>query len=195
MIGGPWLGVIAFIVIAIGLGWGLISLLQQQMNSTAHTNAAGEFNQDFDPDAIYTLKRGLVLGYLADGRIVLLPGRNDLPKGTPGRRAAVSVEELRDNPQDHTEHIGVAEAGTRVQFVEVIDDRNNQQTRVLVMTRLLSGPYARTTPVLGMHLESADTESEGTLYVPRADLFEIVEPKGGQVQSDIPAQPPSNEQP
>ncbi len=183
MFGGPWLGVIAFIVIAIGLGWGLISLLQQQLNSNAHSSAAGEFDHGFDPDAAYTLQRDLVLGYLADGRIVLLPGRNDLPKGTPGRRAAVSIQELRDNPQDHTEHIGVAEAGTRVRFVEVIDDLNNPQTRILVMTRLLNGPYARTTPVLGMHLESADTESEGTRYVPRADLFEVIEPGGGQVQS------------
>lgn len=195
MIGGPWLGLIVFIIIAIGLGWGLISLLQQQLSSNAHSSSTEQFDHGFNPDAIYTLKRDLVLGYLADGRIVLLPGRNDLPKSAPGRRSAVSVQEFRDNPQDHTEHIGVAEAGTRVQFVEVIDDRNNPQTRILVLTRLLTGPYAHTTPVVGMHLESADAESEQRRYVPRPELFEIVEPEAGPVQSEVPAPTQSNEQP
>ena len=193
MFGGPWLGIVVFVLIAIGLGWGLIQLLTGMTDQTRQTLSNGQLDHGFDPDTVYTLKQDLVLGYLADGRIVLLPGRGELPEDTPGRRMAVSVQELRDNPADHPDHIGVAEAGTRVQFVEVIDDRDNQQTRILVMTRLLTGPYARRTPVLGMHLESTDTESEQWRVVPRPDLFEIAETDPGQVQSTVPAPPPTDE--
>lgn len=186
MFGGPFLGVLVFIVIAIGLGWGLISLFQGMVDHTAQDISQGEFDHGFDPDVAYVLQRDLVLGYLADGRIVLLPGREDLPPGTPGKRSAVSIDELRNSPADHPEHIGIVTASTAVRFIEVIDDRDNQQTRVLVMTRLLNGPYARKTPVLGMHLESVDSESEGTRYVPRADLFVRVEVETGEVQSQTP---------
>jgi len=190
MFGGPWLGVLVFIVIAIGLGWGLISLLQQQLDSAAQSASQGQLDHDFAFDKAYQLKRDLMLGYLADGRIALLPGRSDLPRGAPGRRAAPSIDELRANPAQYPEHIGVVDAGTKLQFVELIDDRSNQQTRVLVMTRLLTGPYARQTPVLGMHLESTDTDEQADTkrYTPRRDLFELVETKASPVQSPAPPQ-------
>jgi hypothetical protein len=186
MFGGPWLGVIVFVIIAIGLGWGLISLLQQQLKTDSQSAHSGAFEHDFEPEQAYQLKRDLMLGYLADGRIVLLPGREDLPPGTTGRRTAPSIAEYRENPNNFPEHIGVVDAGTRVQFVEVIDDRSNPQTRILVMTRLLTGTYARETPVLGMHLESTDTDEEtgNKRYGPRSDLFEMIEEQASPVQSN-----------
>jgi len=193
MFGGPWLGVIVFIVIAIGLGWGLISVLQQQLDHAAQTASQAELDHAFDPGAAYLLKQDLMLGYLADGRIALLPGRDELPPDTPGKRSTASIDELRASPENYPDLIGVVEAGTKVQFVEVIDDRGNPQTRILVMTRLVSGTYARDTPVLGMHLESTDTDVEtgDTRYMPRSDLFEMIETKATPVQSPVP--PPRNE--
>ena len=187
MFGGPWLAVLVFIVIAIGLGWGLISLFQQQLSSDRQRGGSAELDHGFDLEVAYEVKRDLMLGYLADGRIVLLPGKHDLPSGTPGKRSAVSIEAFRKNPQGYPEHIGILDAGTKVQFTKVVDDLNNAQTRILVLVRLLSGPNARKTPVLGMHLESADTDEQtgAKRYVPRSDLFERVEAKRRQVQSDV----------
>ncbi|MFK7788577.1 MAG: hypothetical protein AB8C95_03645 [Phycisphaeraceae bacterium] len=186
MLGGPWLAVVVFIVVAIGMGWGLITLLQQQITGDRQRSETGQFEHDFDPDIDYELKRDMIIGYLADGRVVLLPGRNDLPSGTPGKRSAASVEELRSNPEDFPDLAGIVDAGTKLQFVEFIDDQANPQTRILVLTRLITGPYARKTPVLGMHLESVDTDEQTgeKRYVPRADLFGIVEAENGPVQSD-----------
>ncbi|MEM9111060.1 MAG: hypothetical protein AAGC72_13655 [Planctomycetota bacterium] len=185
MFGGPWLAVIVFMIIAIGLGWGFTQLLKGMTEQTRQALAAETLQHDFDPDTAYRTKRDLVLGYLADGRIVLLPGRDDLPAGTPNKRSAVSIDELRDTPDEYPDLIGILDTGTAVQFVEVIDEPDNPQTRILVMTRLLSGAYARKTPVLGMHLESADSgEGKGpTRYRPRGDLFEIVGAEGAAVQS------------
>lgn len=187
MLGGPWLAVLVFIVIAIGLGWGIISLFQQQLTSDRQRVGSAQLDHGFDPEVTYQLKRDLMLGYLADGRVALLPGRDDLPSGTPGRRSAASIEELRNNPQDYPDLAGIVGAGTTLRFVEVVDDRNNPQTRILVLTELTSGPYARQTPVLGMHLESVDTDEQtgATRYVPRSDLFDRVESVDGPVQSGL----------
>lgn len=189
MLGGPWLAVVVFIVIAIGLGWGLISLLQQQLAGDRQRIDIGQFDHGFDPDAVYTLKRDMIVGYLADGRIVLLPERDDLPSGTPGRRSAASVEDLRNNPDDFPDLAGVVQAGTAVRFTQVIDDRANPQTRILVLTELLNGPYARKDPILGMHLESVsrDEASGVRRYEPRDDLFEPIAAADGPVQSDVEA--------
>ncbi len=187
MLGGPWLAVIVFLVIAIGMGWALISIFQQQLTGDRQLNGSAELDHGFDFEVAYELKRDMMLGYLADGRVVLLPGRNDLPTDAPGKRSAASIEELRNAPQDYPDLAGIVEAETRVRFVEVVDDRNNPQTRILVLTELLTGPYARTTPVLGMHLESADTDEQTgqTRYEPRSDLFERIEAQSGPVQSEV----------
>lgn len=195
MFGGPWLAVLVFIVVAIGAGWGLISLFQQQLAGDRQRGEASQFDHGFALETTYELKRDMIVGYLADGRVVVLPERNDLPPGTPGKRSAASVEDLRDNPQDYPDLAGILTAGTELQFVEVINDRANAQTRLLVLMRVISGPYARKTPVLGMHLESVDTDEQTgeKRYVPRADLFRIIEADSGPVQSDVPATPPSDE--
>jgi hypothetical protein len=186
MFGGPWLAVVVFVVVAIGLGWGLISLFNQQLESDRRTQDASGFSHDFALHTAYTLNRDLLLGYMADGRVVLLPGRSDLPAGTPGRRSAVSLADYREKPADYPDLIGIVEADTRVQFVEIVEDPNNPQTRLLVTLRLLDGPYARQTPVLGMHLESVDNSGEGKRYTPRADLFTLVEATPSPIQSSAP---------
>ena len=189
MFGGPWLGVIAFVVVAVALGWGLISLLNAQLTHARHTLSQAELDHGFDPDIVYTLKHDLLLGYLADGRKTLLPGKDDLPRTAPGRHSAATISDFREHPEKYADLIGVVERNSKVRFVEVIDDRDNPQTRVLVMVEIIDGRYAQTRPVLGMHLESADIDKETGLkrYVPRGDLFEKVPTKASTVQS--PAQP------
>ena len=196
MFGGPFLGVFVFIVIAIGLGWGLISLFQGMVDHTAEVVDQSELDHGFDPDVAYVLKHDLVLGLRAGGDVVLVPFKNDLPRDAPGRYTWPTAQQYADNPSGYmASHglTGIVKAGTAVRFVEVIDDRDNQQTRILVLTRLLNGPYARKTPVLGMHLESVDSDAEATRYVPRADLFVRVEIETGPVQSQAP--PPTDESP
>ena len=185
MVGGPWLGVAVFLIIAVGLGWGLTKLFQSQLSQASQSLNEAELNHGFDPDTVYTLKRPLILGYLSDGRKTLFPAREDLPVNAPGRRSAARIAELRGSIDNFPDLIGVVNEQTRVRFVEVIDDRDNPQTRVMVMVRLLDGPYAQRAPVLGMHLESADTVEGGaeatTRYVPRPDLFQPRAP----VQSSV----------
>lgn len=185
MLGGPWLGVIAFVVVAVALGWGLISLFNMQLGQATHTMSMEELEHGFDPDVVYALKRDLLLGYTADGREVLFPGKNDLPQHAPGRRSSATIADYKANPSAFPDLIGVIERTTRVRFVEVIDDRDNPQTRVLLRVELIDGPFARARPVLGMHLESADTDPDTgeKRYVPRPDLFQPVGPAPGPVQS------------
>lgn len=194
MFGGPWLGVLVFIVIAIGLGWVLTKLFQGMTDQTRQTLAYEALDHAFDATRPYTLLQDMVLGMRAGGDVALVPFKDDLPREAPGRYTWPTAQQYAEDPAAYqASHalIGVVQAGTAVQFVEVIDDRDNAQTRVLVMTRLLSGPHARKTPVLGMHLESAQTDaaSDATRYVPRADLFEIVEAAGSPVQSDATQTP------
>lgn len=197
MFGGPWLGVIVFILIAVILGWGLTKLFQGMVSQTQQTMSADAFEHGFDATRAYMLKRDLVLGVRAGGDVALVPFKDDLPRSAPGRYAWPTAEDYAKDPMAfETSHglIGIVASGTHVQFVEVIDDRDNAQTRILVMTRLLTGPYARNTPVLGMHLESADIDEQTgrPRYVPRSDLFQAIETKTSPVQSQPPE--PSGEQ-
>lgn len=199
MFGGPWLGVLVFIVIAIGLGWGLTKLLQGMTEQTRQTLDAEQLIHGFDPDVAYVLKHDLLLGVRTGGDVVIVPFKDDMPRSAPGRYSWPTAKQYADDPGGHNEThdlVGIVEAGTKLQFVEVIEDIDNPQTRIFVRTRLLSGRYARKTPVLGMHLESADIDDEtgATRYVPRADLFEIFEVEDGQVQSDVPPTPPSDDE-
>lgn len=178
MFGGPLLGVAVFIIIAVALGWGLIKLLQMQLDQATHALGQDEQQSGFDPEAVYTLKRDLLLGYLSDGRVVLFPGRDDLPEDAPRRRSAPRIADVRDRPGDFPDLIGIVEHNTRVRFVEVIEDLGNAQTHVLLRVELVDGPHAtRSRPVLGMHLESVDTPEAGkpTRLIPRPDLFEAVQ--------------------
>lgn len=197
MFGGPWLGIIVFVVIAIGLGWGLTMLFRGMIDHTHQITSESDFDHGFDADKPYTLKRDLVLGFRVGGDdVALVPFKEDLPRGAPGRYTWPTATQFAEDPEGFKKShalIGAVAAGTQVQFVEVIDDRDNQQTRVLVMTRLLNGPYARKTAVLGLHLESVDSDAEATRYVPRPDLFEIVEIETGPVQSE--PEPPTDESP
>lgn len=181
MFGGPWLGVVAFIVVAIGLGWGLAAIFGQMLDQTSQTLSMQELDHGFDPDQTFVLKHDMLLGYQANGTPVLVPGRNDLPRYAPGRKQFPTIAQYQastDPKADYPDLRGVVERKTRVRFVDVTDDRNNAQTRVLVRVELLTGPYAAKTPVLGLHLESADTDEEtgAKRYVPHPDLFEPVEP-------------------
>lgn len=190
MFGGPWLGVLVFIVIAIGLGWGLTKLFQGMTAQTRQVLDAEQLDHDFDPNVAYRIKRDLLVGMRAGGDPVLVPFKEDMPRGVPGRYTWPTSEQYAEEPDaynDSHDLIGIVEAGTQIQFVEVIEDIDNPQTRLLVKTRLLTGRHARKVPVLGMHLESADTDVEtgSTRYVPRRDLFERVEAASGQVQSGV----------
>ena len=198
MFGGPWLGVLAFILIAVGLGWGLTKLFQGMSDQTRQSLDAEQLDHGFDPDVAYTLKHDLLIGVRTGGDAVLVPFKDEMPRNTPGRYTWPTRDQYSADPEAYRKShdlVGIVEAGTRVQFVEVIEDHDNSQTHILVMTRLLTGPYAQKTPVLGMHLESADTDDEtgATRYVPRLDLFEIFKTQDGQVQSETPATPSSNE--
>lgn len=189
MLGGPWLGLLVFIVIAIGLGWGLTKLFQGMADQTRLTLDAEQLDHGFEPDVAYVLKRDLLIGVRTGGDPVIVPFKEDMPRNTPGRYTWPTSEQYAANPDAYREShdlVGIIEQGTRVQFIEAIEDHDNAQTHLLIKTRLLTGAYAQTAAVLGMHLESADTEDEtgATRYVPRADLFEILNTGDGQVQSE-----------
>jgi len=196
MFGGPWLGVLAFLVVAIALGWGLTKLFQSMLDQTAQTLSADELDHGFDPDAIYLTRRGLLIGRRSFGDRVLAPGKEELPPNAPGRHHWPTIGQYRASArprEDYPDLLGLIERGTRVRLVEVIDDRDNAQTRLLVKVRVLDGPFASEKPVLGMYLESADTEEDTgqTRYEPRADLFERLRPASPPVESpetDAPEQ-------
>lgn len=193
MLGGPWLGVIAFLVVAVALGWGLTKVFQAMLDQTALTLEAETLDHGFDPDATYITRKDLLLGVNSDSSVVMLvPGRDDLPNSAPGRRRWPTTAQYKDDPDTYKAYmIGIVEQGTRVQFVEVIDDPTNMQSRITVMTRVLDGPHQNTQTYTGVHLESADTDGEGGYErcEPRADLFELVPPEPGPVQSPAPDGP------
>ncbi|MEO0475036.1 MAG: hypothetical protein AAF085_03550 [Planctomycetota bacterium] len=196
MLGGPWLGVLVFIVIAIGLGWGVMKFFE----------TAGDMAQSFDEFAghgfdaqhVYTLERDLLIGYTADDRPVLFPSKEDLPRQAYGRKAAQTIEEVRSMSAEELKKadlIGVVERGTRVRFVDLHIRPIGSDRGADVMVELRDGPYASRATVVGMYLESADRDEQTgkTRFVPRADLFEPAEPETGQVQSPVPDTTPSDE--
>ncbi len=189
MFGGPWLGVLVFVVIAIAMGWGVSRLFHAMGQVSAERDSHGDSQHDaFDPEEVFVLQRDLLLGYLADGRVTLLPARDDLPAHAPGRKRMPTLEQFRDQPSAYPDLIGIVQRDTRVRFVEVIQDPDNPQTSLLVLVRIIDGPYAQKQPVLGMHLESADRDQQTgrTRYRPRNDLFTPNPPNAGPVQSTTP---------
>lgn len=190
MFGGPLLGVAAFLIIAVGIGWGLTKMFQGMLDQTAQTLQADELDHGFAPDTVYLTQKELFLGKRSGNDTVLLPAKEDLPPHTPNRGFIPTTAQYRksSNPQaDYPDLLGIVERNTPVRFVQVIDDRNNAQTRLLVMVQIIDGPFAQADPVLGMHLESADTDAQTgeRRYVPHPDLFAPVKPTNPPVQSPI----------
>lgn len=180
MFGGPWLGVLVFVVIAIALGWGLTKLLQGMTAHTTQTLNQAELDHGFDPEQVYLTQEDLLIGKRSYGDLIIAPGKEYLPPFAPGRRHWPTTQQYREsvNPkQDYPDLDGLIERNTPVRFVEVIDDLNNKQTRILVMVQILDGPFAQAQPILGMHFESTDTDTEtgNPRYVPRAELFSPVQ--------------------
>ena len=187
MFGGPWLGLIVFIVIAIALGWGVTKFFQAAGDAMQSVDAFE--GHGFDPEVVYTLKRDLLIGVNSEGqRKVLFPARDDLPVRAFNRLAVPTIEQARAMSPDEllqADLIGVVEANTRVRFVDLYIKPAGSDRGADVMVELMDGPYAGLDDVLGMHLESADTiqETGAKRYVPRTDLFEKVDTAGEQVQS------------
>lgn len=200
MFGGPWLGVLAFLVVAVLLGWGLTKLYQAMLDQTTQTLSADDMDHGFEIGAVYLTKKDLLIGRRSLGDLVLAPGRDDLPPNAPSRRYWPTIAQYRASSEpakDFPDLLGLIERGTRLRLVEVIDDRDNAQTRVLVKVQVLDGPFAAEKPVLGLHLESADTDPETgrKRYEPRAELFEPLQPPTPPVESaDNPRQTDTQEQ-
>lgn len=195
MFGGPWLGVIVFVLIAVGLGWGVAKFFQA-VNDVQPSMTDGVLRDNIDPDAIYTLKTDLLLGYTANGTPTLFPSRDDLPRHAYGRRAVPTIAQALAMDAEQLAQrdlAGVVARSTPVRFVELVRDPGNQQTPVMLMVEVLQGPHASPTPVLGMHLESADTdEATGAKrYPPREDLFAPVQSPAQAMEDtdDAPEQP------
>jgi len=193
MIGGPWLGVIAFLIVAVALGWGLTKLFQGMLEHTTQTLDTQELDHGFDLGGVYLTQKDLLIGRRSYGDLVVAPGAEDLPPGTPGKHHWPTTTEYRaaaDPARDYPDLDGLIERRTPVQFVEVIEDADNAQTRVLVRLVVMDGPFAAEKPVLGMHLESADTNPETgeKRYQPRGDLFELLQP--GQPPLESPTRTP-----
>lgn len=183
MFGGPWLGIAVFVLVAVGLGWGVHWFFKQaRLADTTNTTGTQQTRamQAFDPDSVYLLKQDLLLGYTANGLPTLFPARDELPAHAYGRRSVPTIQQARAMTPDQLKQRdlkGVVVPGTPVRFVELIDDPDNAQTRILLQAVILQGPHAHPRPVLGMHLESADTdEATGAKrYAPREDLFTPVQ--------------------
>lgn len=185
MIGGPWLGIAVFVVIAIGLGWGVHWFFEQAQSASDFSTSTEQRiddkpKHDFDPDTVYQLKQPLLVGFTSDGRIALLPARDELPRHAPNRRAMPTIQEVRgwdDQKLKQNDLIGIAQRHTRVRFTDALLDPDNMQTRFLVLVQALDGRFEGLQPMLGMHLETADTDKEtgDRRYVPRDDLFEPVQ--------------------
>ena len=175
MIGGPWLGLIAFLVVAVGTGWVVVTMMQGRIQQ-AGQRTSDEIDHAFTPEKQYVLKRGLIYGTLSVGDPVVIPGKNDLPPHTPFAYTWHTLDAVRDRPRgdDTIKDVqGVVEPGTHVRFQALIHDEDNAQTHFIAMVEILDGPYRSGIPVKGMYLQEKDKNHEGKKprYVPRADIF------------------------
>lgn len=182
MFGGPLLGVAVFLAIAVGIGWGLTKLFQSMLDQTVQTLETQTLDHGFNPDTVYLTQKEMLIGRRSYGDLVIAPGKEDLPPNAPSRHYWPTTQQYRasaDPGKDYPDLVGLIERNTPVRFVEVIDDRDNAQTRVLVKVQVLDGPFAQAQPVLGMYLESADKDPESgeERYDPRADLFKRFKPE------------------
>lgn len=172
MFGGPAVGVAVFVIIAILLGWGLISLFGAMLDQTQRELSESGGDHGFVAGGLYLTDKPMLLGYLADGRVVLFPDRADLPAHARGRRTAPTVAGYRADPDASVDLIGVVEQGTAIRIEEVIEDADNAQTRLLVRIVVLDGPFAEQSAI-GLHLEdrSTDPQTGRPRYDPRPELL------------------------
>ncbi|MEM1353755.1 MAG: hypothetical protein AAGH88_02615 [Planctomycetota bacterium] len=182
MFGGPLVGVVAFVIIAIGLGWGLIALFNGMLDQTRRDVTSSKLNHGFDTRGSYVLRKPMLLGYSADGRLLLFPERGDLPAGAPGRRTAATIEgylayraKVESGGTEDARFrdlVGVVDAGTVIRINQVIEDADNAQTRLLLGCTVLSGTHEGVS-ALGLHLEtrSTDEKTGKQRYDPRAELI------------------------
>ncbi|MFI4859714.1 MAG: hypothetical protein ACIAXF_03415 [Phycisphaerales bacterium JB063] len=200
MFGGPMLGVAAFLVVAVLLGWGLTKLFNLQLASTVQDATQSAVENGFGADTVYTLQRGLLVGQTT-GRVMLLyPSRDDLPPATPNRRFTPTLAQFEADPAKYPDIAAIIPAGTRVQFPGMTIDLDNRQTAVHLDAVILDGPYAGQ-HVTAIYLETREgTPNGGQRVVPRTDLLtpEPADPAPSAdpdepIQSVAPQNPPSSE--
>jgi len=202
MFGGPLVGVAAFVIIAIALGWGLITLFNAMLDQTRRDVTGTELNHGFVAQGVYLTQKPLLLGYAADGRLLLFPERDDLPRDAPGRRTAATLAGYRayqaaveaggSGEARYRDLRGVVEPGTAIRIDRVIEDTDNAQTRLLLRCTVLTGPFEGEQPI-GLHLEarSADDKTAAPRYDPRPELLVPARPADAAdpLQSDDPQVP------
>lgn len=199
MFGGPLVGVAAFVIIAIGLGWGLIALFNSMLDQTRRDVTATDLNHGFVAEGVYVTQKPLLLGYAADGRVMLFPERDDLPAEAPNRRTAATVAGYREYQAQvqageagaarYRDLRGIVEPGTAIRVDQVIEDANNAQTKLLLRCTILTGPH-QGQEAIGLHLEarSTDEKTGAPRYDPRPDLLTPARPaeRPEPLQSDDP---------
>ena len=113
MLGGPILGVAVFLIAAFLLGWGLISLLNIQIDGVVQDTTASDLDIRFDTDAVYIVQQDLLLGMNKDAQQVMLyPDYDALPPGTPNRRYIPRVADYRADPgnEKYADTLGIVAA-------------------------------------------------------------------------------------
>jgi len=193
MLGGPILGVAVFLIAAFLLGWGLISLLNIQIDGAVRDSAVSDLDDRFDPDVVYIVQQDLLLGLNRDAQAVMLyPDFDGLPAGTPNRRYIPRVADYLADPghADYKDTLGVVAAGTRVRFERLTEDAGNRQTRYVVHTVVLDGEHADI-HARGMFLETVTAGDDGRRVVaPREDLFRAVDVPIGEADEPAAADEP-----
>ncbi len=200
MLGGPVLGVLVFLLVAVLLGWGLISALDVQLGTTVQDATTADVTHRFEPGRVYVLEQDLLLGVTTHAdptrAVVLFPDRDGLPRDTLNRRLVPLLADAKNDPGRYPDILGIVEAGTRIRFSRLIHDAHNRQTPYIAELVLLDGPFAEQT-VTGLHLEaeaSGGSEGGGVVLVPRPDLFrEVPAAEGETGATDQPIQSPETE--
>ena len=193
MLGGPILGVAVFLIAAFLLGWGLISLLNIQIDGVVQDTTASDLDIRFDTDAVYIVQQDLLLGMNKDAQQVMLyPDYDALPPGTPNRRYIPRVADYRADPgnEKYADTLGIVAAGTRVRFERLDEEPGNRQARFHAHTLILDGEHEGI-HAQGMFLESTTADEEGRRVVaPREDLFQVADETDASaepIQSAVPA--------
>ena len=173
MLGGPVLGVLVFLLVAVLMVWGLTSLIGLQLDAGVRDAKSAKIEHRFDPSRVYVLQRGLLLGLTSDRQVVVFPARDDLPRDAPHRRRVPTIADYRAQPDQHPDLLGVVTPGTRVRFTRLVHDAHHRQTPILAGVLILDGEHEGT-QATGLHLEleeQAHTGDDAQLLVPRPDLF------------------------
>ena len=197
MLGGPILGVAVFLIAAFLLGWGLISLLNIQLDGAAQDGGARDLDSRFDTEAVYIVQRDMLLGVNQDANAVMFyPDYDALPSGTPNRRYIPRVGDYLADPgnAEYADTLGVIVAGTRIRFERLAEEPTNRQARFIVHTLILDGEHEGI-HARGMFLETQTPGDAGQRIVsPREDLFQPADATPAQgdesAATDEPIQSP-----